>query len=312
MKILVSGANGFIGRALCSYLSSLGYQVVSAVRRPSGIQDEFVITDDESWKLALEGCTCIVHLAGLTNIKTKEQSALSQAFRASNVDTTKALAERAIKYGVRRFVFMSTIKVNGEETKPGCSFAYDDQPLPLDPYAVSKYEAEQELFDYSKRSSLEIVVIRPPLVYGPGAKGNFAALVRCIKWGLPLPLGAVRNSRSMIAIENLLSFTALVADFNASPKAAGKVFLVSDGQAVSTPELLRKLGLAYGVSVRLLPVPVNLIRSLGQMLGMSYQFERLLGSLVIDNSKTYETIGWLPQITIDEQLRKMANAPSNY
>jgi nucleoside-diphosphate-sugar epimerase len=149
-------------------------------------------------------------------------------------------------------------------------------------------------------------------VYGPGAKGNFAALVRCIKSGLPLPLGAVHNSRSMIAIENLLSFTALVADFKASPNAVGKVFLVSDGQAVSTPELLRKLGLAYGVSVRLLPVPVNLIRSLGQMLGMSYQFERLLGSLVIDNSKTYETLGWLPQITIDEQLRKMANAPSNY
>jgi nucleoside-diphosphate-sugar epimerase len=312
MKILVSGANGFIGRALCPFLSSLGYQVVSAVRRPSGIQDEYVTKDEASWKLALDGCTCIVHLAGLTNIKTKNQSDLSQAFHAANVNTTIALAERAIKYGVRRFVFMSTIKVNGEQTKQGCSFKYDDQPMPHDPYAVSKYEAEQELFEYSKRSGLEIVVIRPPLVYGPGVKGNFAALVRCIKWGLPLPLGAVNNSRSMIAIENLLSFTALVADPNASLNAAGKVFLVSDGQAVSTTELLRKLGLAYGASVRLLPVPVKLIRSLGQILGMSDLFERLLGSLVIDNSTNYETLGWIPQVTMDEQLRKMANAPSHY
>ena len=308
MKILVTGASGFIGRALCPYLSSLGHEVVPAVRATCGLPGEQLVSDEASFRIALQGCDSVVHLAGRAHVIHDQERAPLQAFRAANVDTTLELANRAIEAGVRRFVYMSTIKVNGEATLPGCSFRPDDPLAPKDPYAISKWEAEQGLRAIAEKAGLEVVIVRPPLVYGPGVKGNFASLIEWVKRGRALPLGAVHNRRSMIALENLVSFTALCADIHASPNAKDQVFLVSDGEDVSTTELLRKVARAYGDNSRLLPVPVGLLRFAAQLLGKVSLADRLLGSLTIDDSKAREMLGWRPQVSMDEQLRKMENA----
>lgn len=310
MKVLVSGANGFVGRALCPYLSSLGYSVVPAVRRPCGIEGERVVGDARSWVHALAGCSSVVHLAGRAHVMQERESDPLRAFRVANVDTTLELAERAAKAGVRRFVFMSTIKVNGEETAPGCRFKSDDLPTPQDPYAVSKWEAEQGLHAITAKTGLEVVVIRTPLVYGPGVKGNFASLIKWINRGAPLPLGVVHNRRSMIALENLVDFVALCMDSSLSPDATGQVFLVSDGEAVSTTELLSRVAKAYGRNSRLLPVPVGFMRWAARFMGQSSLADRLFGSLEVDDSKAREMLGWRPPVGMDEQLRRMAAAVS--
>lgn len=306
MKILVTGANGFIGRALCAYLSSLGHEIVPAVRRPSNMNGEHVVRNELSWRAALTGCESVVHLAGRAHVMQDHESDPLQAFRAANVVTTTELANRAVEAGVRRFVFMSTIKVNGEETVPGCRFKPDDLTAPQDPYAISKWEAENGLLEIARKTGLEVVIIRPPLVYGPGAKGNFASLIRWINRGVPLPLGAIHNCRSMLALENLVSFAALCADIEASPNAKNQVFLVSDGEDVSTSELLRRVAKAYGRNSRLLPVPVGLLWFAARLIGKASLAHRLLGSLVIDGSKAREMLGWRPPVTMDEQLQKMA------
>lgn len=310
MKVLVSGANGFIGRALCAYLSSLGHEVVPAVRRSSNMQGEHVVRSEPSWRAALTGCESVIHLAGLAHVVRDPANDTLQAFRAANVDATLDLARRAVEAGVRRFVFMSTIKVNGECTAPGTSFGPEDTPAPEDPYAISKWEAEQGLRTLSETTGLERVVIRPPLVYGPGVKGNFAALVRWVARGIPLPLGAVHNRRSIVALDNLLSFTVLCADCTVSAPAANQVFLVSDGRDVSTTELLQAIARAYRCSSRLIPVPVGLMRIAARLLGKASVADRLLGSLVLDDSKARELLGWHPQVSMDEQLRRMVNATS--
>lgn len=307
MNVLVSGANGFIGRALCPYLSSIGNLVVPAVRRQCGMEGEYVVDDKLSWMQALKGCSSVVHLAARTHVMRDLELDPVHAFRDVNVNFTLELANLAIEAGVRRFVFMSTIKVNGDETAPGCSFKPDDQPVPKDPYAISKWEAEQGLRKIAEKTGLEVVVIRPPLIYGPGAKGNYASLIKWVNKGVPLPLGAVHNRRSMIALDNLVSFTALCADIDASPNAKNQVFLVSDGEDLSTTELLHKVAKAYGRSSRLLSVPSGLMRFAANLLGKSSFTDRLLGSLTIDDSKARKMLGWRPQVTMDEQLRKMAN-----
>lgn len=307
MKVLVSGANGFIGRALCPYLTSLGHTVVPVVRRPCNMDGEHVVGDELSWESALTGCDSVVHLAGRAHVMRDREKDPLPAFRLANVDATLDLANRAVEAGVRRLVFMSTIKVNGERTVPGSSFRPDDPPAPEDAYAVSKWEAEQGLQEIAVKTGLEVVVIRPPLVYGPGAKGNFSSLIRWGCMGIPLPLGAVHNLRSMIGLDNLLSFTALCADTGASPNAKGQVFLVSDGHDMSTTELLCKIMHAYGCTSYLLPVPVGLIRLAAWLTGKAALTDRLLGSLTVDDSKARELLGWHPQVSVDEQLRKMAN-----
>lgn len=308
MKVLVSGANGFIGRALCPYLSSLGHTVVPVVRRSFNMDGEHVVDDEFSWKKALTGCDSIVHLAGRAHVMQDQAVNPLRAFRAANVDATLALAKRAVEAGVRRFVFMSTIKVNGEHTAPGGCFRPDDLPAPEDPYAISKWEAEQGLYAIAKNTGLEIVIVRPPLVYGPGAKGNFASLIQWINSGVPLPFGAVHNSRSMVALDNLVSFVGLCADSDASPKAKGEVFLVSDGEDISTTELLHKVAHAYGCSVKLLPVPVGAMRFAAKLIGRADLVDRLLGFLTLDDSKAHDLLGWRPPASMDEQLRKMKNA----
>jgi nucleoside-diphosphate-sugar epimerase len=310
MKILVTGANGFIGSALFPYLTSLGHMVVPAVRRPCGLPGECVVVDEASYRVALTGCDCVVHLAGRAHVMQEHAIDPLQAFRSANVDATLALASLAVETGVRRFVFMSTVKVNGEHTALGASFGPDDAPAPVDPYGVSKWEAEQGLRTISQITGLEIVIIRLPLVYGPGAKGNFASLIDWVNRGVPLPFGAIHNRRSMIALENLVSFTALCADCDASPRARGQVFLVSDGEDVSTTELLQKVAHAYGRSIYLLPVSAGLLRLVASLIGKAAFADRLLGSLTLDDSKARDMLGWRPPINMNYQLRKMAKAAS--
>lgn len=306
MKVLVTGANGFVGRALCARLAEFGYKVVPVVRRQSNIANEVLVHDAASWDAALNGCDSVIHLAARAHVMRDQDRNPLQAFRVSNVDMTIDLAKRAVDAGVSRFVFMSTIKVNGEETAPGCCFRPEDSTEPKDPYAISKWEAELGLLEIAKRTGLEVVIIRPPLIYGPGVKGNFATLIKWVKIGVPLPFGALRNRRSMIGLNNLLSFTGLCADVARSPNARGQVFLVSDGEDVSTAELLSRVAKAYGCKSQLFSVPVGLMRLAARCTGKSSLADRLFGSLVVDDSKARQMLGWHPPSSMDEQLQKMA------
>lgn len=313
MKVLVTGANGFIGKALTQHLISLGHETWSVVRHPTGISNPQILWgDDQSkWNLALEACDCIVHLAGHANSLQENEEKSKENLRATNVDLSVALVNRAISAGVKRLVFLSTIKVNGESTQSNCPFKSEDAPAPEDLYALTKYEAEQELVKAAQKSGLELLIIRPPLVYGPEVKGNFSFLIKLITMGVPLPLKAVKNKRSLIALDNLVDFIALCADPTKSPQAANQTFLVSDGEDVPTPELLRKIGRAYGRKARLLPVPVSWMRCAATLLGKEAIADRLFGSLVVDSSKARELLGWKPVITMDEQLCKMARYDQN-
>ncbi len=306
MRVLVTGANGFVGSALCPHLAALGHEVFPVVRRQSNIPDEIILQSAASWTAALKMCDCVIHLAARAHDMQDQVRNPLQAFRLSNVDTTMELATRAVDAGVRRFVFMSTIKVNGEETSPGRSFRPEDSTDPKDPYAISKWEAEQGLFEIAKRTGLEVVIIRPPLVYGAGVKGNFANLIKWVKKGVPLPFGALNNRRSMIGLDNLLSFTALCADIDRAPNAKGQVFLVSDGDDVSTTELLRRVAKAYGCRNRLFSVSERLVRLVARCTGNASLAKRLFGSLIVDDSNARRMLGWHPPSTMDEQLQKMA------
>lgn len=310
MRVLVTGANGFVGSALCPSLAALGHTVIPAVRRQSGIANEVVVHGAESWKAPLKGCDSVIHLAARAHVLQDQEQDPLQVFRANNVDTTIELAKRAVEAGVRRFVFISTIKVNGEETAPGCSFSHDDPVDPKDPYALSKWEAEQGLLEVAQKTGLEVVIIRPPLVYGPGVKGNFASLIKWIQNGIPLPLGAIHNRRSMIGLDNLVKFIALCADIDAAPNAKGQVFLVSDGEVVSTTELLSKVAKAYRRNSRLFQVPEGLMRVVARWMGKASIADRLFGSLVVDDSKARQMLGWHPELRMDEQLQKMAQHDS--
>ena len=307
MRVLVSGANGFIGRALCSQLALMSCEVIPAVRRPCGILGERILSSERTWSAALEGCSSVVHLAGLTRDFPNRKSDSVKNFLHANVATTEELAHRAVDAGVQRFVFVSTIKVNGETTEPerGC-FGPDDMPVPQDPYAVSKWEAEQRLIEIERDTKMEVVIVRPPLVYGPGVKGNFASIIRLLKKEIPLPLGAIHNQRSMIALDNLVSFIALCIDIESSPNARGQIFIISDGEKVSTSDLLRKIAKAYGLRDRLFPAPVGFLYLGMRLMGMASIADRVFGSLVVDDSKAHEMLGWSPSVSMDEQLEKMA------
>jgi nucleoside-diphosphate-sugar epimerase len=312
MRVLVTGANGFVGSALCSHLSKLGHHVVAAVRRRSGIMDEYIFEDETSWQSSLTGCDSVVHLAGRIDPIQGHEDEVLHYFRAVNLKATINMAYRAAKAGVRRFVFISTIKVNGEETAPGFSFNPEDFPAPQGPYAISKWEAEQALSMIAEETGLEVVIIRPPLIYGPGVKGNFASLIQLAKMGLPLPFGAIKNRRSMIALDNLVSFIALCADINASPNAKNQVFLICDGEDVSTTELLRKVAEAYDYNIRLFSMPVGLMRYVAKVMGKATLSNRLFGSLVINDSKARKTLGWHPIVNMEEQLKQMALYDSRF
>jgi nucleoside-diphosphate-sugar epimerase len=257
---------------------------------------------DADFRHMLAGVDAVVHLAARVHIMEERAADPLAAFRAVNTSGTLNLARQAAETGVRRFVFVSSVKVNGEETTPGSPFRHDDLPNPEDPYGISKREAEDGLLELAAQSGMDVVIVRPPLVYGPGVKANFAAMMRAVQRGLPLPLGAVtHNRRSLVALDNLVDLLITCLDH---PAAANQTFLVSDGEDLSTADLLRWLGRAMNKPARLFPVPVPLLRAGAALLGKRDVARRLLGNLQIDISHTRETLGWTPPITVDEGLRR--------
>jgi nucleoside-diphosphate-sugar epimerase len=224
------------------------------------------------------------------------------AYRAINVEGTHRLAEGLVAEGVRRMVYLSSIKVNGEQTELGAPFLFSDTPAPEDAYGISKWEAEQVLWKISADTGLEVVVVRPPLVYGPEVKGNLARLLELVRSGVPLPLGSVRNMRSLIALDNLVDLLIRCVDH---PAAAGQTFLVSDGEDLSTPDLLRHMAKAIGRPAWLFPAPVSLLRLAGSTLGKRADIDRLVGSLRIDSCHTRQVLEWTPPVSVPEGIRRM-------
>ena len=313
MKVLVTGANGFVGRGLLVGLRrdmrvvpiALVRDQMSDVVDGVEIRVSGALEAQEPCTGILDGIDVIVHLAARAHMLDEPDADPLETFRRVNVEGTLRLAHQAAEAGVRRFVFVSSIGVNGNQTTS--PFSESDMPHPHDAYTLSKYEAERGLLDISDQTGMEVVIIRPPLVYGANAPGNFGSLVTWVRKGVPLPLGAVRNQRSLVALDNLVDFIALCADRERSPKAANEVFLISDGEDVSTSELLRKVAKAYGVRASLLPVPVGLMSFLARILGKGAVADRLFGSLQVDNSKARKLLGWRPVVTMDEALRRMVD-----
>jgi len=271
------------------------------LRRDDG-QDGVVVGDlgpDTDWSSALEGVDAVVHLAARVHVMDEEAEDPLAEFRRVNVAGTDNLARQAAEAGVKRLVFLSSIKVNGEVTQPGNPFTVEDAPAPQDPYAVSKFEAEEALRRVEKETGLEVVIIRPPLVYGPEVKGNFLRLIQLVQKGYPLPLGRVNNKRSLVALDNLVDLILTCLDH---PGAAGQTFLVSDGEDLSTPELVRKIARAMGKKPRLVPVPLVMLRLAGRITGKSAEVERLVGSLQVDIGHTCETLGWQAVVSVDEAV----------
>jgi len=309
LKVLVTGAAGFIGSGLCNTLASRGFDVVPTVRG-APVGDEIAVGDigpDTDWRGALATQPeVVVHLAARVHVMKDDETDPLESYRAVNVEGSLNLARQAAAAGVERLVYLSSIKVNGESSSAGQPFKADDTPAPEDHYGISKHEAEKMLRQIATETGMEVVIIRPPLVYGLGVKGNFGSLVRWIRKGIPLPLGAVHNKRSLVALENLVDFIALCADPERSPRAANEEFLISDSEDVSTTELLRKLANAYDVALRLVPIPVSWIQTVARLLGKGNVADRLIGSLVVDISKAEDLLGWKPVVSMDEQLKMMA------
>lgn len=258
------------------------------------------------WRGALAGCDTVIHAAARVHVMNKDAGNDLAAFREINVSGTRRLAEQAAAGGVRRFVYVSSIKVNGESTVPGRPFRACDAPAPVDAYGISKLEAEQALQQVALATGMEFVIVRPPLVYGPGVRANFAALVRLVRRGVPLPLAAIDNRRSLVALDNLVD---LLAHCLEAPQARGRVLLISDGQDLSTPELIRGIAAAAGVPARLFPCPPEILRLLGSLTGRSAAVERLCGSLQVDISETRDLLGWQPPVDVAEALRRAVRAP---
>lgn len=305
--VLVTGGSGFVGRALVSRLDRVSGKHVRATVR-QGKRDRIDCGDvfelesldgETKWKDALHDIEVVVHTAARAHVLKDAATDPLAEYRRVNVEGTKSLACQAAEMGVRRFVFISSIGVNGNSnTSP---FRAGDRPNPGDPYAISKYEAEQELKRLAAVTGLEVVIVRPPLVYGPDAPGNFGKLVEWVRRGVPLPLGAVDNCRSLVARDNLIDLITICIDH---PAAANEVFLVSDGEDLSTTDLLRRVGQAMNRRARLIPLPPRLLEVFAGMLGQRAMARRLLSSLQVDISKTRGLLGWEPPISVDEGLRR--------
>lgn len=312
MKVLVTGANGFVGSAFLARTAGNGhFSLRAAVRTEvqyASSNIECVIVEGLSatadWHEAVKGCDAVVHAAARTHIMQDTAADPLRAFRLVNVQGTLNLARQAAEAGVQRFVYLSSVKVNGESTQMGHPFRENDTPAPQDPYALSKHEAEEGLHRLAEETGLEVVIIRPPLVYGPGVKANFESMIRWVHRGIPLPFAAVSNKRSFVALDNLVDFIATCIDH---PKAANQTFLVSDGEDLSTAELLQRVGLALGKPMRLFPVPANMLLTAAGLIGKKAMAQRLCGSLQVDISKAQEFLDWTPLLSVDEGLRQLRN-----
>nr|WP_254774857.1 SDR family oxidoreductase [Polaromonas sp. YR568] len=308
---MVTGANGFIGQALCTALSSQGYSVRGVVRKKKangqpGVSEHWVLDEvDEhtDWAAALSGVDSVVHLAARVHQMRDTAADPMAEFRRVNVALALNLARQAAKAGVRRFVFMSSVKVNGETTVVGQPFTADDEPKPMDPYGVSKFEAEQALIQLAAETGLELVIVRPVLVYGPGVKANFHEMMRWVFKGVPLPLGALDNRRSFVAIDNVVDLISVCLHH---PQAANQVFLVSDGEDLTVSDLLRRTAAALARPARLLPVPIFVLRMGGRLLGKELVVQRLCDTLQVDIEKTQRLLGWNPPLSVDAALKKTA------
>lgn len=310
-RVLLTGATGFVGRALLQRVTATGqYNPVVAVRRqvvglPSGVHVAHIdgLQPEAQWSQVLNGCGAVVHSAARVHVMHDTSSDPLAEFRKVNVEGTLNLARQAAAAGVRRFIFISSIKVNGEGTPVGVPYFADAQVAPVDPYGISKMEAEQGLRFLATETGMEVVIIRPTLVYGPGVKANFLNMMRWLHKGVPLPFGAIDNRRSLVALDNLVDLIVTCIDH---PAAANQTFLISDGEDLSTTELLRRMAAALGKPARLLPVPSWLLEAGAAMLGKKALSQRLCGSLQVDIGKTRELLGWTPPVSVDEALRKTA------
>ncbi len=316
--VLVTGANGFAGRSVCRLLLKQGWQVRAVVRDPTqagalcnalGAPEDLEIAlvpdigSDTHWNELFRGCNAVVHLAARAHIMRDPAADPLGEFRRVNRDATIKLAGDAAAAGARRFVFASTIKVNGEDSGTG-SFRESDPPAPADPYAISKFEAEQALLALAQAGTLDLTILRPPLMYGPGVKGNFLSLLRAVAKGLPLPFAAVANRRSLLYVEN---FADSVAVALGQPRAANRIFMVSDGEDMSTPELVRRVALALGRPARLLSAPRRLLLLAGSCCGRRAAMERLVGNLAADIASIRAELEWTPPFAVDAGLLATAH-----
>lgn len=308
LKILLTGANGFIGSATAEALLRSRFEVIQVVRN-SAKRDEVVVGDIDDateWSYALIGCNLVIHCAARVHVMQDSLSDPLTEYRKVNVAGTLNLARQAARAGVKRFVFLSSIKVNGEATHLGFPYTDLDEAAPEDAYGISKAEAEVGLRSLAHETGMEVVIIRPPLVYGPGVKGNFYSLTSLVVRGLPLPLGlATVNRRSLVGIDNLVDLILTCMDH---PNAANHTFLVSDGEDLSTAELLRRIGKSLNRPARLIPIPVSILIIASRLLGKSSTAQRVLGSLQVDIGKTCALLNWKPPVSVDEGLRRMAQA----
>ena len=310
MTVLVTGASGFVGSALCARMRLDGHSVLGTVRRldsnRNGSQAAAIgnLAPDTNWTALLKNVDGVVHLAACVHMMADKSADPLTEFRRVNGHGTTALARQAAAAGVKRFVFLSSIKVNGEFTKLGKPFTADDFPAPIDPYGISKHEAEQSLRQIAAETGMEVVIIRSPLVYGPGVKANFRAMMNWLARGLPLPLAAVtENRRSLVALDNLVDLIATCLDH---PSAANQTFLVSDGEDLSTAALLKRTAQALGHPARLFPIPPLLLRLAASIFNKQEAYQRLCGSLQIDITRTKRLLGWAPPISVDEGLSRAA------
>lgn len=310
-RVLVTGANGFIGKALCDALPSNGCDVVGVVRKtpefdhPSAVKHLAMGNIDErtEWAAALSGVDSVVHLAARVHVMNDTVADPLAEFRRVNVALTLNLARQAAEDGVRRFVFVSSVKVNGEKTAVGQPFTVEDVERPTDPYGISKLEAEKALIALAGQSGMEVVIVRPVLVYGPGVKANFQVMMHWLRKGVPLPFRSLDNRRSLVAVDNLVDLlvTCLV-----HPAAANQTFLVSDGEDLSVTELLQRTAATFGKPARLMPMPLFLLRMAGRISGTEHIIQRLCDTLQVDISKTRRLLDWTPPLSVDAALKKTA------
>lgn len=316
--ILLTGATGFIGQQLINTLIDQNeFSLKIAIRAKSkfpvdskiSVFKGMELSATTNWHEALEGCNVVIHTAARAHIMEDKAEDPLREFRKVNTEGTLNLARQAANSGVKRFIFISSIKVNGESTPANHAFSADDLPNPTDPYAISKYEAEQGLQLIATKTGMEVVIIRPPLVYGPGVKGNFLRMLSGLQKRVPLPLGAIRNKRSFVSVDNLNS---LIITCIYHPRAANQVFLVSDDHDLSTTELLKQLGSTLNKPVYLLPIPQILLRLAAVALGKKAMFDRLCGSLQLNIDKTKEMLDWKPVQTVEEGFGRIVSNEDNW
>lgn len=306
MNIAVTGATGFVGSALCRHLRAHGHHVVPVVRQAAGLPNELAvgtIAATTEWRFALADCEAVVHLAARVHVMDETTRDPLALYRSTNTDATLNLARQAAQAGVKRFVFISSIKVNGEGRDT--PYLETDLVAPEDAYAISKWEAEQGLWQIAQETGLEVVILRPPLVYGPGVKANFLRLLQIVARGWPLPLGTIRNRRSLLYLGN---FSDAIRISLEHPAAAGQTFLIDDGQPVSTPELIRAVAHAMGRPERLLAVPVGMLQFAGALIGKQAAVARLTSSLWVDSSLIRSRLDWTPPFTLEAGLAETVAA----